>query len=127
MTTHSYALNDDMCFEATACFIAKGDDQPVTGNSYKARLYDRELFQEDDFIGESGLDADGIAKIRFDAATYKHAPNLGFGGEFYLTVTRNGVEIFRSKVIRDIDHEVMDHYRKGEGEIIDFGTFLIDV
>ena len=58
-----FSLHPDMNIEVTARLIAKGRDAPVTGKEYLVRLYDEDCF-EDDFLGESGLDANGVAQDR---------------------------------------------------------------
>ena len=121
-----FSLDAEMDFEIIVHFIAKGDDKPVTGFEYKARLFDREIFQDDDFIGESGLDEYGIARFRMTADVYENVPDLGFGPEFYITIIKNDKEIYKSKVVKNIDLKIVERYKKGVGEVIDFGTFLID-
>jgi hypothetical protein len=120
------SLDEEMNFEVTARFIAKGNDEPVTGDMYKVRLFDRDIFTDDHCIGESSIDANGMVKIAFPAKVYEDAPDLGFGPEFYFTVLKEGKTITSTKVIREIDVEAIERYKKGEGEVLYFGTFLID-
>jgi hypothetical protein len=107
----------------TARFISIGDDAAVTGEAYTVRLYDKDIF-EDDFLGESTLDENGIAKISFNHASFSNW-NTDTKPDFYFVVFKNRNEIFKSKVMQDLDVEAIQKFKMGEGEIIDLGTFLI--
>ena len=119
------SLDKEMNFEVTARFIAKGSDGPVTGDAYTVRLFDEDLF-DSDFIGESGLDANGYSVISFNHSTFGDLANLETFPDLYFTVYKNGEVIFKSKVMEDVDLTVIEQYKKGEGDVIDLGTFLID-
>ncbi len=56
------SLNEEMNIEVRVLLIAKGTDEPLTGDGYLVRLYDKDIFN-DDFLGESSLDEDGLAKF----------------------------------------------------------------
>ena len=58
----SIALNKEMNIEVKVRLIRKGDDEPVTGNEFSVRLYDRDIFN-DDFLGESVPDEEGVCTI----------------------------------------------------------------
>ena len=118
-----FSLSNDMNLSVTARFISKGDTTPVTGESYIVRLYDKDIF-EDDFLGESTLDEDGIAKISFNHTSFSDW-NTDAKPDFYFVVFKNKNEIFKSKVMQDLDVEAIQKFKMGEGEIIDLGTFLI--
>jgi hypothetical protein len=123
----NFSLDGEMKFEVMARFITKGNDMPLAGSAFKVRLYDREIFADDDCLGESDLDKNGIVKIQIPAKVYENAPDLGFGPELYFIVLMNGKEIFRTHAIRNIDIAAVERYQKGEGELIDLGAFLIDL
>ena len=53
-----FSLNADMNLEVTARFISKGNATPLTGDAYKFRLFDKDVF-DDDYIGESSSIAFG--------------------------------------------------------------------
>ena len=57
------SLNKDMNLQVTARFIGKEHDSALT-NAYTFRLYDKDIFN-DDFLGETRLDKNGMAKISF--------------------------------------------------------------
>ena len=120
-----FSLNSEMNFEITARFIAKGADMPVTGPDYTVRLFDKDIF-DNDFIGESGLDGNGYSKISFHHKAFGDLANLETFPDLYFVVYKNSIPIFKSKVIEDIDFEVIEQYKKGEGEVIDLGTYLIE-
>ena len=120
-----FSLDPDMNFEVTARFIGKGAYAPVSGTAYSVRLFDNDLLSND-FIGESELDAKGIAKISFHHAAFGDLANLETFPDLYFVVFKNGEPIFKSKVIEDVDLEAIEQYKKGEGEVIDLGTYLIN-
>ena len=120
-----FSLDSEMNFEITARFIAKGTDAPVTGDAFAVRLYDRDIF-DNDFIGESGLDNNGYSKISFNHKAFGDLVNLETLPDFYFVVYKNSVPVFQSKVMQDVDLETIQQYKKGEGEVIDLGTYLID-
>jgi len=118
------SLNNEMNLEVTARFIGKGNDQPVTGEAYLVRLYDKDIF-EDDFLGESILDENGMAKISFAHSSFSNW-NTDTNPDFYFVVLKNNAVIFKSKVLDDVDVETVENFKMGEGEVIDLGTYLIE-
>jgi len=117
-------LTRDMNIEVIARLIEKGSDKPLHGQDYKVRLYDKDFF-EDDFLGESGVDHDGRAKIIFNPSQMKRNPVIHENSlDFYFAVYRKELLVFRSQVMHDI--KAMEEFRMGEGEQIDLGTFLVD-
>jgi hypothetical protein len=121
-----FSLNPDMNIEVTARLIAKGSDAPVTGKEYLVRLYDSDFF-EDDFLGESVLDENGVASITFNPGDFDSEDVLKETSlDFYFAVFKSGNEIFRSKVMEDVNVERFEKFKMGEGEVFDLGTFLIE-
>ncbi len=118
------SLNKDMNLEVTARFIGKGNDQPLTGDTYLVRLYDKDVF-EDDFLGECTLDENGVAKISFNHSSFSNW-NKDTKPDFYFVVFKEKKEIFKSKVLEDLDVEAIEKFKMGEGEVIDLGTYLIE-
>ncbi len=122
----SFNLDKEMSIEVKARLIAKGSDAPLTGEAYTVKLFDKDFF-DDDFLGESALDNYGTAKIIFNPGRYDaNDPIKEKTLDFYFAVFKNGKEIFRSKVMENVDKEAVDQFKMGEGEIIDLGTFLIE-
>ena len=120
-------LDKEMNIEVTARLIAKGSDQPVTGKEFNVKLFDKDFF-EDDFLGQSGLDGNGELRINFNPSRLDtNDPIKETSLDFYFVVFKNGTEIFRSKVMEDVDINAIDQFKMGEGEVINLGTFLIDV
>jgi hypothetical protein len=118
------SLSNKMDLEVTARFIGKGHDSTLTGGAYVVRLYDKDNFA-DDFLGESTLDENGVAKIKFTHSAFGDWANLEDKPDFYFVVYKNKEEIFKSKVMEDLDIEAIENFKMGEGEVIDLGTFLI--
>lgn len=119
------SLDNDMAIEVTAGFIGKGHERPVTGDEYTVRLYDKDVFT-DDFLGESKLDENGMAKIRFTHDAFSGATHFEDRPDFYFVVLKHKHEVFKTKVMEDVDLKTVENFRMGEGEVIDLGTFLID-
>ena len=120
-----FSLNADMNLEVTARFISKGTDTPLTGDAYKFRLFDKDVF-DDDYIGESGLDSNGVGKIKFNQAAFGDIANLETTPDLYFVLVNNGVQIFESKIMEDIDVAALEQFKMGEGEVLDLGTFLVE-
>jgi hypothetical protein len=123
----SLELNDELNLRIRTRLIAKGEDKPVTGTAYSVRLYDKDDFNDDDFLGESGLDENGVATINCNPDTFS---DKGIFKEaqpdFYFVVMKNGSPIFTSKVMEDINLNAVEQFKMGVGEVIDLGTFLIE-
>lgn len=121
-----FMLNKEPDLIVTARFIEKGDDKPLTGDEYLVRLYDRDI-ADDDFLGESHLDAGGRIRIAFahdsfvnDSAFKETRP------DFYFIILKNGATVFTSKVLEDLSIEDLEQFKMGEGELVDLGSFLVD-
>jgi hypothetical protein len=121
----SIALNKEMNLEVRVRLIGKGNDEPIQGNEYSVRLYDKDLFN-DDFLGESIPDEEGVAKFIFSKKDFAKPANLDNNPDFYFVVFKNKKEIFKSKVMSNFDLSDFEEFVMREGEVIDLGTFLID-
>jgi hypothetical protein len=119
------SLNEEMNIEVRVLLIAKGTDEPVTGNEYTVRLYDKDIFG-DDFLGQSSPDENGCAKFFITEKHFAGFANLDEKPDFYFVVYRNENEIFKSSVMKNLDLRDIEEFRMKEGEVIDLGTFLID-
>lgn len=118
-----FSLNPRL--EVTVRIIAKGSDAPLTGDAYKVRLFDKDVF-DDDYIGESGLDANGAAHIAFTHDAFADLGNFETRPDFYFVVVKNDVQIFQSQVMEEIDLDTVEQFKMGRGEVIDLGTFLVE-
>ncbi len=121
----NFSLNPNMQIEVKIRFIAKGSDAPLTGNDYKVRLFDKDLIGED-HLGESGLDANGVATISFSHSAFGEWNNLEEYPDFYFVLDKAGNQIFKSEIMDDFDIETVEQFRMGEGEVVDLGTFLVE-
>ena len=115
-----------MKIEVKATFISKGTDAPVTGESFLLRLYDKDVFG-DDFLGESKLNEKGEGLISFGAKAFGDAFNTESLPDFYFVLYHDNIPVFQSKVIEDLDINTFEQYKKGEGEIVDLGTYLVEI
>jgi len=118
-------LNEEMNIEVRVLLIAKGNDEPLSGKEYSVRLYDKDIFN-DDFLGESSPDEDGIAKFRITEEHFAGFAKLDERPDFYFVVYKNGDQIFKSRVMQNLDLTNIEEFKMSEGEIVDLGTFLID-
>ncbi len=122
----TWSLNTGMQVEITARLIAKGDDLPLQGDDYAVRLFDRDFF-EDEYIGECKPDSEGRVYFVVPGGTFKHNPMDDNRPDFFFAVFKSGTVIFVSKVMENVYLEGIEEYRKGEGLVVDLGTFLIDI
>jgi len=120
----NFSLNPEMNIEVMARFIAKGSDAPLTGSDYEMRLFEKDLM-EDDYLGRSPLDKNGIARISFKHADYTDFLNPEVNPDLYFALYNGDALIFQSKVMRDLDLESMEKFKMGEGEVVNLGTFLV--
>jgi hypothetical protein len=121
-----FMLNKEPDLVVIARFIEKGEGKPLTGDDYKVRLYDRDI-ADDDFLGESWLDAGGHIRIAFahdsfvnDAAFKETKP------DFYFIILKNGTTVYTTKVLEELSIEDLQQFKMGEGEVVDLGSFLVD-
>lgn len=119
------ALNKEMNIEVKVRLISKGNNEPLTGKEYSVRLYDKDIFN-DDFLGESIPDEEGVAKFLFTQRDFFKPANLDNKPDFYFVVFKNKNQIFKSKVMSNLDLSNLGEFIMKEGEVIDLGTFLID-
>ena len=122
-----FMLNKEPDLIVTARFIEKGEDKPLSGDEYTVRLYDRDI-ADDDFLGESRLDAGGRIRIAFahdsfvnDDAFRETRP------DFYFIILKNRTPVYTTKVLEELSLEDIKQFRMGEGEMVDLGSFLVDV
>ena len=120
-----FSLSNQMTIEVKVRFIGKGHNQPVTGDAYLVRLYDKDSFA-DDFLGESKLDEHGVAKINFIHSAFSSAAHFDDKPDFYFVVLKHMQQIFKTIVMDDVDLAAFENFKMGEGEVIDLGTFLIE-
>ena len=120
-----FSLDPNMQIEVKIRFIAKGSDAPLTGDDYKVKLYDKDLVGAD-HLGESGLDTNGVATIKFAHSAFGEWNNLEKYPDFYFVLDKGGNEIFKSEILEDFDVDSLEKFKMGEGEVVDLGTFLVD-
>ena len=121
----NFSLDADMDIEVKATFISKGTDSPLTGPGYEFRLFEKDLM-EDDYLGKSGLDENGVARVSFKHGDYKDFLNPETNPDLYFAIYKDESLIFESQVMRDLDLEAIEKFKMGEGEVVDLGTFLVE-
>lgn len=118
-------LNDDPNLVVKVRLLAKQDDAEISGADYFVRLYDKDIFN-DDFLGQSTPDEEGIASFTFTKKDFAKPFNFDDRPDFYFVVYKNDKEIFRSKVMSNLDLSNIQEFVMKEGEVIDLGTYLIN-
>lgn len=121
----NFSLDADINIEVKASFIAKGSDAPLTGEGYEFRLYEKDLM-EDDYLGKSGLDETGTAKVSFKHGAFMDFLNPEVNPDLYFALYKGEALIFQSPVMRDLALEDLEKFKMGEGEVVDLGTFLVE-
>jgi hypothetical protein len=120
-----FSLSDDMKIEVMASFITKGTDAPLTGSDYEFRLFEKD-FMEDDYLGKSALDENGVAKVSFKLSAFKDFLNPETMPDLYFALYKGEALIFQIKVINDVDITGGKKFKMGEGEVVDLGTYLVE-
>ena len=118
-------LDNEMNLLIKVRLIAKGSDTVVHGDDFSVRLYDKDFFN-DDYLGQSNLNEEGIAEFTISQKDFSSPLNIDSRPDFYFVVYKKGVEIFRSKVMSNLDLSNIQEFVMTEGEVIDLGTFLIN-
>ncbi|MEO7306592.1 MAG: hypothetical protein ABIR78_13920 [Ferruginibacter sp.] len=121
----NFSLDPDMDIEVKAAFISKGSDAPLTGTGYEFRLYEKDLM-EDDYLGKSALDENGVATVSFKHKDYMDFLNPETNPDLYFALYKDEALVFQSQVMRDLDLESMEKFKMGEGEVVDLGIFLVE-
>lgn len=108
-------------------FVERGSNAPLTGPQYTVRLYDKDLFTDDDYLGQGKLNEQGEAHIHFYPTDITNH-DLGFEQlpDLYVLLFNDTVVHFQSKVWEDVDFDQEATLTLKEGEVLDFGTFLVD-
>ncbi|MGB4843124.1 MAG: hypothetical protein WBP16_01525 [Ferruginibacter sp.] len=120
----NFSLDSNMDIAVKASFIAKGSDAALTGTDYEFRLFEKD-FMEDDYLGRSGLDENGTARVSFKHGDYKDFLNPEANPDLYFALYKGEALIFQSKVMHDVDVDGLEKFKMGVGEVVDLGTFLV--
>lgn len=121
-----FALDKQMKMEVRARLISRETGLPLYGGAYVVRLFDKD-FVDEDFLGQASPDKNGAVSIAFNPSQFDQKDVLKDKSlDFFFVVLKNGKELFRSKVMEDVDVSAIEQFKMGEGEIIHLGTFLID-
>ena len=94
-----FSLDDEMNIEVKAGFVKKGSDTPLTDNEYEFRLYEKDLM-EDDYLGKSSLDENGVAKVSFKHKDYRDFLNPEKNPDLYFALYKGESLVFQSKVFQ---------------------------
>lgn len=111
----------------TVRFIKRGSDSPLTGSEYMVRLYDRDLFTDDDFLGSSKLNEQGEAHIHFYPSDFT-SNDIGLEQmpDLYILLFKDDIVHFQTKVWEDVNLETLSLDAIEESRVLNFGTFLVD-
>lgn len=119
--------NPEMSATVKIKFITRGDNNPLTGKQYMARLYDKDVFTDDDYLGHSGLNDKGEAHIHFFPSDVFNS-DLGFETlpDLYVLLFDGDIVHHQTNVWENVDLEKLSLLDMKEGEVINFGTFIVD-
>jgi hypothetical protein len=108
-------------------FVKKGSNAPLTGKEYIARLYDKDIISDDDYLGKSGLNDQGEAHIHFFPSDIFNS-DLGFEElpDLYVLLFKGDIVHLQTKVWDNVDFEKLGLLDMKEGEVVNFGTFLVE-
>jgi hypothetical protein len=107
-------------------FLQKKTNLPITGKQYTARLYDKDLFT-DDYLGNSGLNENGEAHVHFfPSDVFKSDIGLEELPDLYVLLFKGNLVHFQTKVWDNVDFDKLGLLDMSEGQVINFGTFLVD-
>ena len=121
----NFSLSPEMKIAITASFVHKGSDTPLTGSEYEFRLFEKDLM-EDDYLGVSTLNEQGMAKVAFSHDSFKDFLNPETNPDLYFALYKDDALIFQSEVMEDLDIPSVEQFKMGEGEVVDLGTFLVE-
>ena len=93
-----FSLDKEMSFEVKVTFISKGNDAPVSGEGHIV-------------FGHKAFD---------DTFHFEKLP------DFYFVLYKNKIPVFQSKVMEDMDMNLIEQFHSGKGEVVDLGTYLIE-
>ena len=99
---------------------------PLSGAEYSVALLDEDRFF-DDKLGISELDANGVAEFLITAADILSFDSAGEQTpDLYFVVRKDGKEVFRSDVFREVDFEAEDPVTgRPKGLTKRFGPFVV--
>ena len=122
-----FTLNKEPDLVITARFIEKGEDKALSGEQYMVRLYDRDV-ADDEYLGESHLDDDGNVRIAFSHDAFVNDVVFSEARpDFFFVIFDNEKPVYSTKVLEDISLEDLQQFRMGVGEVVNLGSFLVDV
>jgi len=121
------SLNKDPNMVIKARFLEKGNSHPLQPKNYSVRLYDKDLF-DDDFLGEAVPDENGFVTISFSHDAFAGGNiSLDTNPDFYFVIVKNGIIVTRTRVLENVHFEDIRQFKMGQGEILDLGTYLVEV
>lgn len=111
----------------TARFIQRGTNAPLHGNQFTARLFEKDIFTDDDYLGHGSLNENGETVISFFPSDISNFSN-GFDQlpDLYLLLFDGNVVHFQTKVWDNVSFDKVAKLDMSKGEVLDFGTFLVD-
>ncbi len=101
------------------------EGNPLNGD-YSVALLDEDKFF-DDKLGESTLDAQGVAEVLITVADILSFDSAGERTpDLYFIVRKSGKEVFRSEVFEEVDFDVIDPVTgRSKSATQSFGPFTV--
>jgi hypothetical protein len=119
------ALQSEMNMQVQVRLLSKQADGPLHHPDISVHLYDRD-FVQDCLLGKATPDADGVVRFYFSPDEMNRGALEDRRPDFFFIVYRRGTVVYQSPVMENVDIESVEQYKKGLGEIIDLGTFLVN-
>lgn len=109
----------------TAKFINARSQSPLNGDNYEFRLFDKDLIT-DDFLGVSKLNTEGEAKLSFGMDKFNSLDSpMETKPDLWFRLMNGDQEVYRSKVIENIDLTKYGDLTVEGGYTFDLGTYII--
>ncbi|MBC8111792.1 MAG: hypothetical protein H7Y04_12090 [Verrucomicrobia bacterium] len=115
----------ELLLTVTAKFMHKETGNPVRGVSFLAKLYDKDIF-EDDFLGECEPDENGQVSFTFNPEIFADLDSLmEKEPDLYCVLFEDSKLIFRTKLIPDLAIPQNADFNANSGQTYDLGTFIV--
>jgi hypothetical protein len=99
---------------------------PLTGAPFRVKLFDRDPLS-DELLGESGLDADGVAEFLINSLDFRSTDSPAeTRPDLYFVLEQAGQVVYRSPTFEDVDFEVAEAVtQRQDHRTLAFGPFRI--
>jgi len=111
----------------TATFLYKGSSRPINSSEFTARLYDRDIF-DDDFIEITHLTPEGVTKFTINPEVIRGWDSwLETKPDLYILLERLGEKVFSTPVAANLHINYTGEFDPDYGLHFDLGTYLVNI